>query len=469
MNQSTKKDPLKSRAFLGTDPLGLLLVRLSLPAIVGMLVMASYQVVDAIFIGRGVGTHALGSITIVFPITMIMGALSAMIGVGGASVISRALGAEDHPRAERAFGNVLFLIFCISLGIPLGVGTFLHQIVYFFGARGPILPYAEIYLETLLLGVPLYMFAMTSNNLVRAEGEAKTAMMTMILGALVNVVLDWHFIFNLSMGIRGAALATVIGQTCSAAWLFSWFFLRRKSCLEFSWRNVIPRKNMVREILTIGLSDFLRMGAVGMVGAISNTTVLLYGGHLYVAAFGVVQRLFTLIFMPIFGISQGAQPIIGFNFGAGQYDRSRETIRLASLVATAFSCIAFLLLQAFPAQIMEFFSPDPLLLETGVKVIRILSLGLWLVGFQVIGATVFQALGKALPAMILSLSRQVLFVLPLMLGLSRLFGITGALSTFPTADVLSAIVTLWLLHKELRALDMLSPIPSEEKTVENPI
>ena len=469
MTQSIKKNPLKSRAFLGTDPLGPLLARLSFPAMVGMLVMASYQVVDAIFIGQGVGTHALGSITIVFPIAMLMGAVAAMIGVGGASVVSRALGAGDHPRAEQAFGNVLFLIFCAGLCFPLGVGAFIHQIVYFFGARDPILPYAVAYLEILLLGTPLHIFGMTSNNLVRAEGEAKTAMITMILGALVNVVLDWHFIFNLSMGIRGAALATIIAQACSAAWLFSWFFLRKKSCLDFSWKNLVPRKKMVREILTIGLSDFLRMGAVGMVGAISNTTVLFYGGHLYVAAFGVAQRLFSLIFMPIFGISQGAQPIVGFNFGAGQYDRSRTTIRLASIVATVFSCIAFVILQSFPAQIMEFFSPDPRLIETGIRVLRILSLGIWLVGFQVIGATVFQALGKALPAMILSLSRQVLFVLPLMLGLPRLFGITGALSTFPTADVLSAIVTLWLLRKELQALDMLSPTPSEKKPAENPI
>ncbi|HPQ36485.1 MAG TPA: MATE family efflux transporter [Synergistaceae bacterium] len=465
MIRSPKQAPRKSRAFLGKDPIGPLLARLSLPAMVGMLVMASYQVVDAIFIGRGVGTAALGSITIIFPITMLMGAIAAMIGVGGASVISRALGAEDHNRAERAFGNVLFLILCAGLLIPLGVGAFLHRIVYFFGARDPILPYAVIYLETLLLGVPLHIFSMSSNNVVRAEGEAKTAMMTMIVGALVNVVLDWHFIFNLSLGIRGAALATIIGQGCSALWLFSWFFLRRRSCLEFSWKNLIPRKTMIGEILAIGFSDFLRMGAVGMVGAISNTTIFLHGGHLFVAAFGVIQRLFALIFMPIFGISQGAQPIVGFNFGAGQYHRSRAAIRLASFVATAFSCTAFVLLQSFPAQIMEFFSPDPLLVETGIRVMRLISLGIWLVGFQVIGATVFQALGKALPAMILSLSRQVLFVLPLMVILPRFFGITGALSTFPLADGLSALVTLWLVRKELQILDDLSPVLPEESPV----
>jgi putative MATE family efflux protein len=319
-----------------------------------------------------------------------------------------------------------------------------------------------IYLQTLLLGVPLNIFAMSSNNVVRAEGEAKTAMMTMILGALVNVVLDWHFIFNLSMGIRGAALATIIGQGCSALWLFAWFFLRRRSCLEFSWQNLIPQKAMIREILAIGFSDFLRMGAIGMVGAISNTTIFLYGGSLFVAAFGVIQRIFALIFMPIFGISQGAQPIVGFNFGAGQFHRSRETIRLASFVATIFSCAAFVILQLFPAQIMEFFSPDPLLVTTGIRVMRLVSLGLWLVGFQVIGATVFQALGKPLPAMILSLSRQVLFVLPLMVTLPRFFGITGALSTFPLADGLSALVTLWLVRRELRLLTDLAPVLSEE-------
>ncbi len=464
MTPSPEKQPRKSRAFLGKDPIGPLLARLSFPAMVGMIVMASYQVVDAIFIGRGVGTAALGSITIIFPITMLMGAVAFMIGVGGASVISRALGAENHLRAEKAFGNVLFLILCASISIPLVVGTFLHQIVYFFGARDPILPYAVTYLQTLLLGVPLNIFAMSSNNVVRAEGEAKIAMITMVLGALVNVVLDWHFIFNLSLGIRGAALATIIGQGCSALWLFSWFFLRRRSCLEFSWKNLIPRKAMMGEILAIGFSDFLRMGAIGMVGAISNTTIFFYGGSLFVAAFGVIQRLFALIFMPIFGISQGAQPIVGFNFGAGQYHRSRATIRLASLVATAFSCTAFVLLQSFPAQIMEFFSPDPLLVETGIGVMRLTSLGIWLVGFQVIGATVFQALGKALPAMILSLSRQVLFVLPLMITLPRFFGITGALSTFPLADGLSALVTLWLVRKELRALEVLpltSPEPEE--------
>ncbi len=462
MTLSPKEESRKNRAFLGKDPIGPLLAKLSLPAMVGMLVMASYQVVDAIFIGRGVGTTALGSITIIFPITMLMGAVAFMIGVGGASVISRALGAEDHLRAERAFGNVLFLILCAGLLIPLGVGAFLHQIVYFFGARDPILPYAVIYLQTLLLGVPLNIFAMSSNNVVRAEGEAKTAMMTMILGALVNVVLDWHFIFNLSMGIRGAALATIIGQGCSALWLFAWFFLRRRSCLEFSWQNLIPQKAMIREILAIGFSDFLRMGAIGMVGAISNTTIFLYGGSLFVAAFGVIQRIFALIFMPIFGISQGAQPIVGFNFGAGQFHRSRETIRLASFVATIFSCAAFVILQLFPAQIMEFFSPDPLLVTTGIRVMRLVSLGLWLVGFQVIGATVFQALGKPLPAMILSLSRQVLFVLPLMVTLPRFFGITGALSTFPLADGLSALVTLWLVRRELRLLTDLAPVLSEE-------
>jgi len=218
----------------------------------------------------------------------------------------------------------------------------------------------------------------------------------------------------------------------------------------------------VKEILAIGFSDFLRMGAIGMVGAISNTTIFLHGGSLFVAAFGVIQRIFGLIFMPIFGISQGAQPIVGFNFGAGQFRRSRETIRLASFVATAFSCGAFVILQLFPGHIMEFFSPDPALIETGIRVIRLVSLGIWLVGFQVIGATVFQALGKALPAMILSLSRQVLFVLPLMITLPRFFGITGALSTFPLADGLSALVTLWLVRKELRLLDDLAPVLPEE-------
>ena len=434
---------------LANEPIKTLLWKLSIPAMTGMFVMSLYNVVDTIFIGRGVGTLGIAGISIVFPIQMVVMGIGQMLGMGAASLISRSLGADNMKRAERSLGNAIFLILLLggTLAIVgLSTSTFLLRL---FGATDTILPYAKQYLDIILLGVVFHEFSMSANAIIRAEGNARVAMISMFIGAVLNIALDPIFIFALGMGVRGAAIATVIAHVTTTLYLVR-YFLSGKSSLRIRVRNFILEWAVVKQIMAIGFAAFIRTAAGSFVAVIIYRALGSYGGDVSIAVFGVIHRVMRFAIMPNMGIAQGLQPILGFNYGARRYDRGIEAIRRAAITATAFSIGAFLIMFFFPGPIMRIFSTDTALISEGTHAMKLMFIALWLVGFHIVGSTIFQAIGKAIPTVILSTSRQILFLIPLVLILPRFFGINGIWLSFPIADTLSFMVTLVMVIPQMR-------------------
>ncbi len=443
---------------LANEPVGRLIWRLSLPAMVGMFVNGLYNLVDTIYIGHGVGSLGVAGLSVAFPIQMIIGGTGAMLGVGTASLISRSLGARDYEKAQRAFGNNL-LATAILGGTYIVVGTILlHPILSLFGASSEILPYASEYMGVIFLGSPLIIFTMSMNNVIRSEGAARTAMWSMLVGAIANIILDPIFIFTLGMGIRGAAIATVISRIGVMIWI-GWFFHSGKSIIAIRLRDLSPRLRIMGEIITIGFPAFLHHASSSIVFGMINQLLGLYGGNVAVAVFGVNNRVIMFSAMPTIGIAQGMQPIAGYNYGARQYSRTLEVIRTSNIMALAFCSGIAAILLLFPGPVLRIFTSDKALLEMGPHAMRLMVAGFFFAGYNKVGGSVFQALGKALPAFIINSARPVLFFIPLLLIMPRFLGINGVWMSFAVADVLSFIITLFFLLPQTRALRNLEPSP----------
>jgi MATE family, multidrug efflux pump len=446
---------------LENENIGKLLMKLSIPATIGMMVQALYNFVDTVFVGQGVGVYAIAGIAIAFPIQMVVMAVAQMLGIGGASIISRSLGAKDVKKAEKTMGNIFALVLIISTGIALLGSVFTVPLLKLFGATDQILPYATQYARVILMGTIFFSFAMASNNIVRAEGNAKIAMYTMLISAGLNILLDPIFIFEtiplinlpgLNMGIRGAALATVVAQATTAVYLL-YYFLKGKSSLKFHMSNLKLDFVIIKEMIAIGSAAFFRQVAGSILAIILNKSLAIYSGSMAIAVYGVVNRLMMFTFMPLFGVVQGVQPIIGYNFGANKPERVKEAMRLATVITTIMSTFGFLVLMIFPEKMISIFNNDPKLIRMGVDAIKTIVLALPLVGFQVVGASYFQAIGKALPSLVLSMSRQVLFLIPLILILPVYFDISGIWASFPLADTMAAFVTFVMVVKEMKVLN----------------
>jgi len=434
---------------LASEPIKTLLWKLSLPAMAGMFVMSLYNVVDMIFVGRGVGALGIAGVSIVFPVQMIMMGIGQMVGMGAASLISRSLGADDMEKAERTLGNAVILI--LVLGGALAVAGLAKSTFFLrlFGATDTILPYAKAYMDIILLGVVFHTFSMSANNFVRAEGNARVAMISMFIGALLNIALDPIFIFALGMGIRGAAIATVIAHMATTSYLLR-YFLSGKSSLRICVKNLVLKWAIVREIIAIGFATFIRTVAGSFIAVIINRTLGFYGGDISIAAFGVVHKVLMFAGMPGRGIAQGLQPILGYSYGARRYDRASEVIRRSITIATVFCFAIFLILFFFAEPIVRIFSTNASLIAQGTNAIRIVFVMLFLVGFHMVSSVVFQAIGKVIPTIILSTSRQILFLIPLVLILPRYFGIDGVWLSFPIADTLSFIIALAMVIPLMR-------------------
>ena len=433
---------------LANEPIKTLLWKFAVPAMTGMFVMSLYNVVDMIFVGRGVGALAIAGVSVVFPLQMFTMAVGMMIGMGTSSLISRSLGAGDTKRAERALGNAILLILILGgtlTVVGLAKTTFF---IYLFGATDDVFPYAKEYMDVILFSVLLHEFAMSSNGIIRAEGNARVAMISMLIGALLNIVLDPIFIFVLGMGVRGAAIATVIAQIVMTLYILH-YFLSGKSSLRIRVKNFLLEWVVVKQIVSIGFAAFVRAAAVSFIAVIINRMLGSYGG-VSIAVFGVIRRVLMFAAMPSMGIAQGLQPILGFSYGAKRYDRGIEVIRKSVIIATAFSMTAFLILFFFPGPIMRIFSTDSALVYQGTHAMKLVFIAFWLVGFHIVGSTIFQAIGKAIPTFILATSRQVLFLIPLVFILSHFFQLDGIWLAFPIADTLSFIITLVMVIPQMR-------------------
>jgi putative MATE family efflux protein len=443
---------------LGNEKINKLLFRLSMPATIGMLVMALYNIIDTIFVGQGVGAVAIGGLAIVFPIQMLINSVALTIGIGGASIISRALGAGKKEYADNTFGNLLSLVIILSLLLTPAVYFFSDIILKIFGAKGEILSYATDYFSIVLWGGPFVSFAMMGNNIIRSEGNAKVAMQTMLVGAIVNLILDPILIFGLEMGIKGAAWATFISHISAASFVL-FYFSSGRSSLRIHMKYFRLNLLIVKETLAIGVSSFTRNAANSMMAVILNHSLMHYGGEMTVAIFGIIHRILMFILMPIFGVLQGFLPIAGYNYGSGNFKRLRDVIKLSHISTTIIGIAGFIILFIFTEQIIRLFTNEKEIIEGGKFALRFIIITFPLLGIQVICAGFFQALGKVIPSFFLSLSRQVLFLIPLVLIMPLFFNIRGIWLSFPMADILSFFVSLslFLFHfKKIRAQEAMS-------------
>ena len=441
----------KRQEMLANKSIGKLLFELSLPAGVGAAVMASYNVINAIFIGQVIGPLGIAGLTVVFPLQILTMGIGMMIGTGGASLVSRALGAGDIEKSERTLGNavsytlILGVIFSV---IGLSNSSFWLRLV---GASETILPYAKDYFNIVFLGVVFRIGAMGISQLIRAEGNARVAMMSHVLAFAVNIVLDVVFILALGMGIKGAAIATVLAEAFSFLYTFH-YYLFRNSTLKIRLKNLAPDGAVTREMAAIGFGSFIMTVGGSLVFTVVLKTIVAYGGDMSIAAVGLLQRMMTFVNIPLMSIGAGLQPILGFSYGAGRTDRALAAIKLAVIAATVFAAISFLIIFFLPVPLMRIFTQDRALLAMGSYAARRVVLAIYLMGFQMVAQTVFQALGKVVPTFLVSISRQVLFFLPAVLILPRFWQLDGVWFSFPVADSLAFIMTLVLFLVVLREL-----------------
>ena len=442
---------IRNQNILDDDRIGRLLFRLGLPAFIGMFVMTLYNVVDTIFIGHYVGPLGIAALAIVFPVQMLAMGIGQMMGMGGASLISRLIGADDIPGAERTLGNSVFSTFVLSgtimiIGL-LWIDTCLSQL----GASDTILPFAREYMKIILIGLFFQSFAMLLSTLIRAEGNARIPMTGMIIGAVLNTLLDAVFIILLGMGIKGAALATVIGESISVLY-FATYYFSGKNYLRFKIKNLIISWPILSAILSIGIAAFAMSAATSLSAVFVNRICVIYGGDMAVSAFGIINRIIMFALLPGLVIGMGLQPIVGFNYGARRYDRILRAIFISVATATFFCAIAFGFMCFFPEPFIGIFTSDADLLALTAHGIKRLFSAVYLVGFVIIGATVFQALGKAVQSFITSIARPILFFIPLIFTLPHFFQLDGVWWAFSLSDVLTFLLTLMLLVPQIRQL-----------------
>ena len=438
---------------LGEENIGKLLMKFSIPAIVGMLVNALYNVVDRIFIGQ-VDTLALSGVTITFPISIIIMAFGMLVGIGAAALISIRLGQQKKEEAEHILGNAFALIIIISLIVTVLGLIFLEPMLLKFGASKDTMPYAKQYITIILIGTVFQSIGFGLNNAIRAEGNPRIAMFTMLIGGVLNTILDPIFIFVFHMGTRGAAIATVISQIVNTIWVL-YYFLGGKSVLKIIFKNLRLDAKVVKSIFAIGMSPFSMQLAASLVTIISNKSLVKYGGDYALGAMGAIMSIAMLVLMPIFGINQGCQPIIGYNYGAKRYDRVKHALKLAILAATTITTTGFIIIQLFPKQLISIFSNDPALIVVGVQGIRIYLFMIPVIGFQIVSSNYFQAIGKAKISIFLGLSRQVILLIPLLFILPRFYELKGVWASAPTSDIISSILTAVFLFVEIRHLNKL--------------
>ena len=448
----------QNQSVLDDDRLGRLLFKLTLPSFLAMAVMTLYNVVDTMFIGRYVGPLAIAALTIVFPIQMLSMGVGQMMGMGGASLMSRSIGAHNIPKAEHALGNAITSTILAALIIMLGGFANVDFWLQLIGASEAILPYARDYMTIILFGMFFMTFAMASSALVRAEGNARVPMIAMIIGAVSNIILDAIFIIPLDMGVKGAALATVIAQILSVTYVVRYYFSGR-SFLKIHPRNLIIEWSILKSILAIGIASLARTVTGSVSAAFVNRMLIGYGGDLAMAAFGVITRLMMFVMMPGIAIGQGLQPILGFNYGAKRYDRAIRVIKLAIAAASACSITAFLVLYFSPEPFIRIFTTDSEVIALGSYAAKRIFLAIYLVAFIMVGSIVFQSIGKAVQSFVTSISRPVMFLIPLIVVLPRFWQLDGVLLSFPLSDALTFLLTLLLLIpqvREFRSSDLLN-------------
>ena len=429
-----------------------LLFKFSLPSITGMVIIALYSFVDTLFVGRAVGPNAIAGLTIVLPVLIFIVAIGLLTGVGAASVVSRSLGKGDKEKAIIAGGDsfILNTIFNIAAIIP--IYFFSEEILRFLGASSEVLPYARDYLEVMLFGFLFLSFSINGSSLIRAEGKPRASMYEMILGAVSNIILDYFFVMVFGWGVKGAAIATVISHIISTIY-FVVFFMSSKSIFKIKLNMFRISKSISREILSLGFSSFL-MQMVGSVAFLLFIRVVRqYGGDVYIAITGIGIRIIDLIFMPILGISQGFAPIAGFNYGAKLYPRVKKVLGEAFIWTSIIATIGFIVMVIFPESLIRIFTSDINVIKSGAGPLRLIAILAPLWSFPILGSTFFQAIGKAKPALMITLCRDLFFFIPALFILPIFFNLLGVWISWPVTDFCCFLITTILLIKEIRIIN----------------
>ena len=435
---------------LGNKDIKSLLIKQAVPASIGILFMSVNILVDTIFVGQWIGSLAIAAVTVVLPMTFFISSLGMAIGIGGSSVLSRALGAGNKEKAEITFANqILMTLVLATVFVLLGI-FFSDEMLLLFGAQGAIVAPAKEFFFPIIVSVPFLALSMMGNSVIRAEGKAKFAMYAMIIPAFANILLDILFIKFWEMGMFGAALATAISYfTCFA--FIVWFFIY-KSELRLKWHHIRFHFPVVKEITSLSFVTFSRQGVVSLLAIILNHTLYTFGGEHSVVVYGIISRMLMFALFPVLGITQGFLPIAGYNYGANNHKRVRETIYISIKYAAILATIIFAGIFVFTDEIVGVFTSDKAVLAETPNALRWVFAASPIIAIQLIGAAYFQAAGKAKKALFLTLSKQGFFLIPLVLILPNFFGIFGAWIAFPISDVMSTIITYYFLHKEIKTV-----------------
>lgn len=437
---------------LGEEKISKLLLKFSLPAIVGMLVTAFYSIIARVFIGNSIGSLGIAAITIGFPIMMVQMAFGGLIGIGATSLVSIRLGQKRTEEAEVIMGNSFTMLGVVAILITFFGVVFLEPILTAFGASPEVLPYAKDYMGIILYGSIFQSLSFGLNNFIRAEGKPTIAMATLLISAILNTALAPLFIFTFGWGMKGAAIATVISQAVSAVWIVSYFVLG-KSTLKIRVNNLKLRRNIVIGTLSIGIAPFAMQAAQSVLSILLNISLKNYGGDVAISGMGLATSLITIVVMPLMGINQGSQPIIGYNYGARKNARVTEIYKKAITTATVIALVGYLVTMLFPTQLISMFNAnDKEMIAFGSLALKASVFFLPIIGFQIISAGYFQAVGKPLQSMMLNLSRQVLILIPLLLILPKFMGLNGVLYSTPIADLLATLIAGVFIYKEFTAM-----------------
>ncbi len=441
---------VKGATALGTEPIGKLLRQYAVPAIVAMTASSLYNMVDSIFIGQGVGPLAISGLAVTFPLMNISTAFGAFVGVGCATLLSVKLGQKDYNTAFKVLGN------CLTMNIILGVVLmavallYLDPILYFFGASGSTIGYARDYMEIILLGNVITHLYFGLNAMLRSSGHPKLAMYATIATVMVNTILDPIFIYWFDWGIRGAAIATVVSQMLSLIWQLK-VFSDKKELIHFRRGSFKLNKRIMKDTMSIGMSPFFMNMASCLVVLLINQGLLQYGGDLAIGAYGIVNRLVFVMVMIVMGFNQAMQPIAGYNYGANQMDRVKHVLKLTVGAATIVTTTGFVVFVAFSESVVSLFTTDAELIGLSAKGLRTVCAVFPIVGMQMVVSNYFQSIGKPVKAIILSLSRQVLMLIPLLIIMPKFFGVAGVWWSMPVSDALSTILAVVLITQEMKS------------------
>lgn len=460
-------DNKKAALELGTKPVGKLLMQYAIPAIIAMTASSLYNMVDSIFIGQGVGPLAISGLAITFPLMNLSAAFGAAVGVGASTFISVKLGQKDYDTAKHILGNTMTLNLIMGLGVGLVCLLFLDSILRFFGASDQTIPYARDYMVIILLGNVITHMYFGLNSVLRAAGKPKHAMSATIFTVVLNTLLDPLFIYTFGLGIKGAAYATVLAQSLALIWQL-YIFSRPKELLHFKRGTFRPNSTIIRNIIAIGLSPFSMNVCACIVVILINNSMVHYGSDLAVGAYGIANKVAFIFVMINMGVNQGMQPIAGYNYGAMRYDRLMKVVKYSIIAATAIMTTGFIIAMTIPGPCARLFTTDPTLIDLSAKGIRYIMVAFPVVGYQMVVSNFFQSIGKAKISIVLSLSRQLLILLPLLLILPTMFGINGVWFSMPVSDTLSAIMAAWIMIVHMRKFKKQhNEITNEQKVIDN--